>query len=361
MKNRVFVLLVLLFIAIPAYCDAQESGKTGNADMIVKKDRLWILTLQGTLSALNINTGKIIAEPVEPNNNIVAIDTDRKGNLIISRYDRSIVMLDEATLTFKPLYTSPLPIYHVVFDQGNRGYAITSGGVTDLSTGTSYSPDTSFFINHQIKKWLVPSEITVDANNNIWLGSDMGEWGGELFVFDTRTKKFIKPEINNIKINRFPLITLYGVQAILPVNNLVYVAFDFGSKHPDGHLLRFTDRKPDSVLISNNIWPIPKVNPDGSITVWEGEYAGPAIYNDKDKSIYFYSHYGIMKGQMDKDISKADAWAQFEATKKWTRQRTKGWPVDVLRMAVAPNGKLYLLSQNDGIGVFDGKTFSLLN
>ena len=350
----------------------QEKYPWGNADMIIKGDKIWVLSMQGTIRALDINTGKTVADPPEKNNNFVAIDTDRKGNIILSRFDRSIVRLDTAALTFKDVYMSPKPIYDVIFDRDNQPFAITDEGITDLSTGKSYIADTSFYANKQIRKWLKPAVVTLDNNDNIWIGMGLGEWAGELYVFNTTEKKFIKTNIGSIKEKgeRFSVISLAEVQAITKVGKFMYVSFGFGNGEPQGCITRFNGVNCDSLIVSRDIWP-----PDTSgewavingkrefvhvVRVSNGDYTGPVVYSPQNHHLYFYYHSEILMGDMQRDISKSDAWNSFKINRQWAPQ-SNSWGVNVLRAAIAPNGKLYLLTQTDGIGVFDGKAFSLLN
>jgi hypothetical protein len=98
-------------------------------------------------------------------------------------------------------------------------------------------------------------------------------------------------------------------------------------------------------------------------TMLDGEYIGPAAFNEADKCVYFYCQYGIYKGDPATDLSVIANWKKVIAPKlhwKYGQPDAVGSPMNVLKMAFAPNGKLYLITQNDGIGVYDGAKFALL-
>lgn len=94
-----------------------------------------------------------------------------------------------------------------------------------------------------------------------------------------------------------------------------------------------------------------------------GEYIGPATYNKYDNSIYFYSQHGIFKGFKSKDLSKIENWEIILKPKlrwTWGQEDAVGAPMNVLKMNIIDKDKFIFLTQNDGIGFFDGEKLKML-
>jgi hypothetical protein len=95
----------------------------------------------------------------------------------------------------------------------------------------------------------------------------------------------------------------------------------------------------------------------------DGEYIGPATYNKFNNSIYYYSQEGIKKGDLEKDLSKKENWKLVIKPKlqwKYGQPDAVGSPMNVLKLEILDKETLVFLSQNDGIGLFNGKELIML-
>lgn len=92
-----------------------------------------------------------------------------------------------------------------------------------------------------------------------------------------------------------------------------------------------------------------------------GEYIGPAAFNPSDHCIYFYSQNGIFKGNPEEDLTAIAKWRKVAPPKlTWTYWQPDaiGYSMNVLKMEFTRTNTLVLLTQSNGIGIFDnGKIF----
>jgi len=138
-------------------------------------------------------------------------------------------------------------------------------------------------------------------------------------------------------------------------------------------ILKFTGLKAETVLRSEMSWKDTvltvrlagdaEAKPHPMQQSVDGDYIGPATYHASDNSIYFYSQKGIFKGRLTDSLSDMKNWVRVaKPALHWKSGQIDavGSPMNVLKLAFAPNGRLYFLSQNDGIGyVDDGKVIML--
>jgi ligand-binding sensor domain-containing protein len=350
MPRNHILLFTLLFNCILYSCKAQRQTEKSYVDAIIKNNRLFALTSSGHINIFDTNTGTAIDTNIHTVSAITAIGTDRKGQIIVTEKNRNVDILDDNKLTFRKIFTSSALVYAIVFDQSNQLYLITGKGIVNIATRKIYLADSTFHLNHQLRGWSKPSSVSMDTDDNIWVGSGYGEWGGDLFVFSTTEKKFIKPVLNKFRIELFP------VKSIFNDGKSVYISCGLQHMMTSGCIVKFDKLQCSSVFFSESHWYKEK-------EMTEGEYIGPALYNNVDSCIYFYSQNGIFKGSHKNDLSNISAWTKVASPKlHWTSGQPDavGSPMNVLKMTFDGNGKLFLITQNDGIGVLEGQTFHLL-
>src|SRR5690606_29864490 len=89
-------------------------------------------------------------------------------------------------------------------------FSITEKGIQNLATNKIYFNSKS--LNNQIQykdKWDKPYCGYIDKNDVIWLGFGYGEWGGNLFAFETNKKKFLDLSLDDFRIELFPIKSFF--------------------------------------------------------------------------------------------------------------------------------------------------------
>ncbi|MCX6318895.1 MAG: hypothetical protein NTW29_16570 [Bacteroidetes bacterium] len=352
------VLLHLVFLI--SLCRGQtqplEIKKKNNSrnqykDFVYDGNIIWALTIEGKLTLFDATNGDLISRKVKNDSPIIALANDKEGNIIIGDKSKMIKKYDKQTKTWIPLYKFDTTLLAITFDSKNNYYLITNKGVFDVSTKEYFYPDISQ--NYQIRHnagWFREPALLTDRSDNIWIGFGYGEWGGELFIFNTTDRKFIVPNLKG-----FP-IALHPIKSIFESNENVFVTSGLMHFFISGSIVKFDNFQSSPLFESESSRISLNDSTNGEIT--HGEYIGPGTYNHKDSSIYFYSQNGIFRGNPANDLSKIEHWTKvFQPKLHWKNGQSDavGSPMNVLKIQFVNSDKLIFVSQNDGIGIYDGK------
>lgn len=354
-------LLLLHLVFFISACNGQtqtievkEKKNSSNqyVDFAYDGDRIWGLTTDGKLALFDATNGDPISDKVYNDSAIIVLANDKEGNIIIGDKSKSIKKYDRQTKTWTTLFKFDNTLLAITFDSKNNYYLITNKGIFDNSTKKYFFPDSSqnFQIRHGAGWFRNPALLT-DRNDNIWIGFGYGEWGGELFIFNTTERKFIVPNLKG-----FP-ITLNPIKSIFESTENVFVTSGLMHFSTSGSIAKFENFKSSLVFESDEHKKFP--NDSSNNETIDGEYIGPGAYNQKENCIYFYSQNGIFKGNPTTDLSKIENWTKVLQPKlHWTNGQPDavGSPMNVLKLKFINSDKLIFVSQNDGIGIYDGRT-----
>jgi len=183
----------------------------------------------------------------------------------------------------------------------------------------------------------------MDAADNLWLGFQYGEWGGDLFVFNTRLKRFLPLNIGGFSIE------LYPIQGICSNREEVFISTGMDHMTTSGSIVRFKDYKASVIFDSS---PFADAHRDDS--AFQGEYIGPAAFNNLDHRLYFYSQHGFFRGDPDQDLSSIEKWGKIGQPRlkwSWDQSDAVGSPMNVRKIAFFHDSKIVFLTQLNGIGL----------
>lgn len=233
-------------------------------------------------------------------------------------------------------------------------YLWTELGILDYETGKFYTTDSSCSYNRQIKNsGLPPNSIAVDDDKNIWLGFDIGEWGGDLVVFNTQNKKYLYPQLAGMDFNLMPM------QAILAGDEAVYLLF--GSLYlPLGPILEVKDFSSKTVFQpkEKRVKVIYEDGTEGYSIKRPFEIGAGAIDKEENK-IYFSTFFGnkIWEGDLSRDLSKESSWEVISNLEEYLNQNdldSEGFPmidnVLITKLEKMKDGNFVFLHFENGIG-----------
>ena len=360
MKRNFFALALLLLVALGAYTPENRliqknhsASATNYQDFIIDSNKLWALTTEGQLKLFDLSDyrpTKIVPINDSP---IVMVARDRYSNIVIADNVKYIKKYDKENHSWTIIGKYSGSLYGIVFDYSNACFLLTSNGIIDLRSKAVYFPDSS--LNQQIHcnhNWFRKPVYFMDKENFLWIGFGYGEWGGDLVIFDTRSKRFVIPHLNGFEIDLNP------VKAIFSDSSNVYLSTGLDHMATSGSIIKFQNFNATVLFDSSPYSPKNKETKD-----FIGEYIGPATFNEADHCIYFYSQHGIFKGNPQLDLSTIGQWEKVvQPHLKWSfgQPDAVGSPMNVLKMEFASNHTLVFLSQSNGIGIFNGKTITLL-
>jgi hypothetical protein len=367
MRKSIVAILLILFSAVDFLAHSQPvSEKTaGYKDFILDDEHIWLLTTTGKLRFGKWRSDSL-ASLTSTDTSVVAIGKDRKGNIVISDASHRINVFDRKNQTWLTLITCKGKLTGFVFDSHNHCFALTDQGIVDPVRQISYFPDSTYSGNEsrwlKKKRWLATPAYFADSRDNLWLGLNYGEWGGDVFAFDLQKRSFLHLETDSVQMNRNPVL------AFCEDPDNVYMAG--GVSHmvlTHGSIVKFTNQKASPILLSKDRETPEEVTitkPDGTKktetwTTWKGGHLiGPIAYNPSNRCLYFYSQHGIFKSTLGADLSDISQWQLIlKPTLRWSsgQQYAAGPAMNVLKMQFSPDGTLFFLSEHDGLGIYDGK------
>lgn len=132
----------------------------------------------------------------------------------------------------------------------------------------------------------------MDDHNRIWIGFGYGEWGGNLFVFDTGKRRFLRPKLYDYRI------TLNPVRSFAQSDKNVFMTAGMAHFTTHGSIVAFDDLSARVVLSSESAW-VPDTTAQGPFKGGKflkgGEYIGLAAYNSQENTCIFTRKMAFLK------------------------------------------------------------------
>lgn len=351
--NKITSILLFFFAAMFSL-----SAQIQTIDIIIAGKNIFVLTANGSIRVFNKSDLKEIDKKITNTSKIVSIAKDQNENLVIADEKNEIKRYDALKDSWKFISKCTSELSAIVIDTDNHYFAITNKGIEDLQTHKIYISNKS--LNRQIHyngDWGIPYCNHIDKNDKIWLGFGYGEWGGNIVIFDTKTKKFLTPDTGAFKIELFP------VKSFFEDESAIYLSSGLNHMSVSGSILRFNKLKASKVIEDESYDTKYTIVGNDTIKSRDADYIGPATFNKFNNSIYFYSQNGIFKGEKTKDLSKIENWDMVAKPRliwKNGQPDAVGSPMNVLKLMIIDKERFLFLSQNDGIGYYDGTKITMI-
>ncbi|GAA4316209.1 hypothetical protein GCM10023149_13030 [Mucilaginibacter gynuensis] len=349
----------------------------------------------GRIKIFSTVDGRLIKQ-YAPANKIQWLLDDNLGNIIIVNNGREMQQFDTENQSWKNLALLKYKtLYGIAFNSLNECILLTDEGIVKEGVNRKvYLPAYEFYNSEAGMRgaagWETDEKMQfyMDSRDNLWVTTSHGEWGDDLFIFNTIANKFIKCE--------YPLTS-----PSLELNGHLYALY--GSMF-DYVVVQYTQIQNDSSTsfkgkLVYELSKDPGFNSKGK-KLSDG-WISKCIFNKTDSKLYLLTSNGLFKAKPDKELSLLKYWTKVETFyptpkqlkgsfgyldgKKYSTDpkdeyltmdddkvpgRVKKWKTSskddyegfnfVIKMQFAANGKLVLLSGYSGVGLFDGKQFKLL-
>lgn len=337
MKKRICFLFLLQFFVLSFF---SMSAQTLYKEMIKVNDKIWVLTLKGTITIIDYTNGRKDSVSVQYPKTILNLVKDYNGDVVVVDAEHQIKRYDSKSNQWKSISSYKDAILELLFDKKNNCYLITSKGIVDIQTGKIYFSTQSLNEQRTITdEWRHTSCYFMDRHDCIWIGGGYGEWGGDLFIFNTQTRKFITPKLHDFNIS------LWCIQSFFEDNLNVYMSVGMAHMSYSGAIVKFDGFDAKIVFESHEDW-----KSESNHT--EGEYIGTTVFNPFNNSICFYSQHGFFKGDKSKDLSQKFNWKHILKTTYNYKNGVRAWWSTILVSKIIPLSSTdYLfLTQNEGVG-----------
>ncbi|GAA4506354.1 hypothetical protein GCM10023172_35520 [Hymenobacter ginsengisoli] len=320
--------------------------------MLVVKHFAWLLTSTGKIEVYNAQ-GTLQQLPLVAA--VTAQHLANDGDNVLAQIGSRLERWNVAKSGWETIGKMPAVTFGIAANRQHHVFAITGKGVLDVETGKSYLPASS--PNSQLRQLTgfgQPATYFMDSEDRLWIGFGYGEWGGNIFTFDTNKHEYI-----NLRFNKFN-IELNPIKSFFQLRDGVGVSSGLQHMMTSGTLAEFTNT---GARIIYNTWADRDTIPTKQPTFTEQPYIGPATYDAATNQLYFYSQLGVYAATYGGSLAKLASWHKvFEPKLHWRygQPDAVGSPMNVLAMLPLGEGKLVLLTQNDGAGIWNGQSFELL-
>ncbi|MCC3158962.1 hypothetical protein LJ737_17090 [Hymenobacter sp. 15J16-1T3B] len=356
---RLFVACLLMTLtssAGPVSINRYPPASNGYRDILTVGNQVWGLTSSGAIQIIALDQ----PNQVDNSRHLVAdaFSKDTHNNVILLKGTKVSVLPNGEDVGKREQEinrTAAHSAFGILSDRQGNLFTITTAGIGAASSGKVYFPKKS--PNSQINlqsTWGKPAAYFIDSADRIWVGFGYGEWGGNVFVFDTQEKQFLAPDFGEFRIELNP------IKSIFEANSTVYLTCGLHHFTASGCIVGFTNLQARFLLQSEAA----RDSADGKFFVKSGEYIGPGAFNASNQCLYFYSQNGIFRGPAQSDLSRLANWEKVVQPKlHWTngQRDAVGSPMNVLKIAFTADNTLVFLSQNDGIGLFDGRALRMID
>ena len=350
---RLFRRLLLLAAALVS-CSLSAPGQPGGySDGLVVQHHIWALTAGGSIRVYD-STGTKVRWPSL--DGITAKLIAGMGNDVVIQQDTRLRRWSSRDSTWRTVGRLSTPAFALVMNSRGESFAITQRGVLQVATGKTRLPAAS--PNSQLRAltgFEKPAACFLDQRDVLWIGFGYGEWGGNIFAYDTRRNQFIQLNFNKFQIDLQPVKSFFQLPGSVGVSAGLQHFINSGA---------IIDFRPAGAQLIYDTW----ATRDSARAGRFGEsgqlpYIGPAVFLPKPGFIYFYSSLGVFRGRYGTDLQKLAHWEKVFAPRLHWRDGQPdavGSPMNVLKLLALGDNRLVLLTQNDGIGLWDGSSFKLL-
>lgn len=345
-------------------------------DFVIVNNKIYVLTNGGYLKIYNTDDGKLVGKFVS-SATINLICKDRIGNLVVVLNNDEISRL-KSDGNWEKVGSYHGNIFSIAFNSKNTCFLVTNRGVYNCTTREAHMPDDKFSHSEwshfgKGNGWETnPSEYDDNmggymSNNDIlWASSDHGEWGDDLYIFDTATNTFY----DYTKVAGLPRFELnervfgflggtFDAQFGIEVVTYDKKTDPNGSFYYEGSVCYKQDNDP---AVKN------------FIPFFDDFYVGGCTYNGANHLVYLITGKGLFTIDPKKPPIKFSELKPVPNFKMIThpverfiyrpsKNKKKRYEMQseyISKIEFASNGNLVLLAPYNGIRIFDGKKLILI-
>ncbi len=309
-------------------------------DCVVSDNYIWILREDGILLKIQKDHYSV-QDSLKLSEKIVAI-TEYAGDTMYIATEKGEVLKLSADLIYNSIWNTDQQIRFILFTSEKKCWLATDVGVYDPSNAKEYVP--SKFAGHYGVAtsgigW-DPSCTLVDSADNIWLGFNWGEWGGNVLKFSPEKKDFISYARNG-KI----MCILTPVHSIFEADNIIYSSSSLNHSSVRSVINKFHPLCTEFFISGG--WRTNEIK-----NLYKGQpiYLGAAAYNNSDGCFYFCSEAGIFKCNRQQDFSKIENW-QMIIPGRFGSEGSK---------IIFSDARAYFFHQKEGVIILDGVEMTFL-
>ncbi len=210
-----------------------------------------------------------------------------------------------------------------------------------------------FFFRKRTNKYFgMPQYTFIDNKDRIWMTKSFGEFGGSVQLFDTRERKELSVDIDNLNFG-----LLFPKSVFEDKSQNIYITSGLQHFVNSGDIFRIKNNLASKIYDSEDFRDTTNVNPFG-----DGIFVGPGAFNPFDNKIYFATTDGFYRASIPIKGKIKNPELIFKPELLWDREPLAiGVTMSVKRLEFTEDNRLIFLTSKNGIGIYDGKDLKIIN
>ncbi len=367
-------ILINVFFLFIISATAQNTKNVESKEVLVKsfkvsENYIFCSNTNGIIYVWNLNTMEKVDSLKLDNTFFNCITKDKNGHIYLGTKNSKIYKINNNKLELILDLSSKIKdreIYHIYFNSKNELFVIHNRGIYSPSKnktwsefdqrGTIVSLKKRVFIGKKRKPWgykylkdffTLPDYIYKDKSGVLWMSKSYGEWGSSSHRFSIEKEIIIKNDEDNYIS---PDYLFEDNSGLLYGTNGSMHFFQYGS-------IEIIENN----KIKKNINSKEIRGTDGNVIFKDGLMLGPATYNEFNGKYYFSTTNGIYEAEFSNN--------EFVNFKQFWQPKLN-WKQEPLAIGVAMSykelkfvdeTKLLVLTSNNGLALYDGKSMKWLN
>ena len=364
-KRFIYIFILLFGFSV---CRAQHSSFYQN--FVLANERIYVLHADSTVKIFDDNTGKVV-ETYALRPQIKMLLQDHNGNVIIVDSKNSVKKLTAEKKWVTVASCAEDKLFGVAFNNDNDCFLITRKGILNVNTQKEYLPGRELYHSESALSGREAFQSAdndmstyVDKDNNLWVYFGHGEWGSDMFIFDTKKSTFTE-------MNGWITPPFYEAN-----NHLFSVISDFHDTYIVQYDKLYDNNKVISLFKGKEVY---KTSADYTYPGGPTNFnfsIGAFTFNKADESFYFITSKGLNKinpsirsvklfgnsVRLNSFIypkSSTKAYEFYDHQKKEIKFEN-AYPQSVSKLQFTTKGKLVMLAPWNGVWLFDGKKLIIL-
>jgi hypothetical protein len=329
--------------------DTLVNGGYDYSDFIMFDQGILVLSEKGELFYWPYDSQRVSRLKVK-RENISAIASGVAQNLYAVAQKKTVYKYDSSGKENR-VGTSDSIIHLIRVNSKGDVFAITSYGIYSIRDQVNYFPDSLLNDPFTVDKyWDEPSTAWLDSADNLWIGFDYGEWGGNIISFDTRSRKFNKISVDTA------IDYLNPVQSIFPgPDGITYATCGMMHVGLAGGIL-LIDKNFQCKIIYDKF----EMSFGLQDSIDTGEYIGPGAFSHSSGNILYYSDLGFFYAKYENDIFCKSFFYKPKLT--WTsgQRLAVGSAMNVRKIHFIDHKKFIFLTRKNGVGYINQNRLTFL-
>jgi hypothetical protein len=294
-----------------------------------------------------------------------AISKDGNNSVFLGTNKGDIFKIIPKDLSYSPYLKIKYTIRFMCFNSLNKLFVIVPNAVYDPMTkqywnnfenhtaGLVVTKKSFIFFHKKVTKYFsMPQYTFLDNRDRWWMTASYGEFGGDVEIFDTQSRAIVANKFRGVNVG-----LLFPKSVFEDDNGDTYMTSGLQHFGNSGEIYKI-DKNGNATTIFDGVIYTDALKKRSAFDNGK-DFVGPGAYNKIDKKIYFATSTGFYKAEITEDKIKPKF--LFNTNLSWSREPMAiGVAMSILKLDFTTDNKLLFLTENDGFGIYDGKSLTML-